>query len=154
MIYRWRDGAHHRIDAQLAGDEMERVRTFNNGRLEPALLVDASRPAEAPLHPAFEWNDQKAAEAWRQDQASTMIRHIAVVIDKPEGASATVRAFVSVKREEDRSYTSIAHALSDEELRAQVLRQAWAELEAWRSRYAELVELGKVFSLIDQARSA
>lgn len=154
MVYQWRAGAHHKIDAQTAGEELERIRTFNNGRLEAEHVVDAARPADAPLHEAFEWNDAVAAEAWRRDQASTMIRHIAVVMDKPDGEAAAVRAFISVKRDEDRSYTSVQHALSDEQLRSQVLKQAWLELEAWRKRHAELIELAQVFSVIDQARGA
>lgn len=154
MVYQWKDGAHHRIDAQVAGEELERIRVRHNGRLEAEMVVDASRSKDAPLHSAFEWNDEIAAEAWREDQARTMIRHIAIVMEKPDRDPGLIRAFVSVKRDEDRSYTSVQHALSDADLRAQVLRQAWAELEAWRNRYAELVELGNVFSVIEQARGA
>lgn len=153
MIYKWKpQGAPAGIDAQVAGEELERIRTFNNGRLEPKSVVDASRPKDAPLHPAFEWNDKKAAESWRQDQASHMIRHIEVTVDET-GEKPPIRAFVSVKREEDRSYTSIQHALSDNDLRAQVVAQAWSDLEAWRKRYAELVEFAKVFAVIE-ARAA
>lgn len=154
MIYQWKPGTHHKLDAQAAGEELERIRTWHNGRLEAVAVVEASRDPGAPLHTAFEWDNAKAADQWRLDQAGTMIRHIAVVIEKPDGEQGSIRAFVSVRRDEDRSYTSVAHALSDDELRAQVLQQAWRELEAWRHRYAELVELGKVFSLIDQARPA
>ena len=152
MVYQWKAGTHQRVDPQLAGEELERIRTFHNGRLEAVDVVTASRPAEAPLHSAFEWNDAKAAEAWREDQASTMIRHIAVVVEKPNGEETPIRAFVSVKRDEDRSYTSIGHALADEHLRAQVVHQAWSELEAWHRRYAELAEFAKFFAMIDEAR--
>lgn len=133
---------------------MERIRIRNNGRLEGIDVVEASRPKTAPLHSAFEWDDAKAAEAYRVDQAAHMIRHIDVVVERADGENAPVRAFVSVKRDEDRSYTSVQHALSDAELRAQVLASAWAELEAWRRRHAELIELAKVFAIIDQARGA
>lgn len=154
MVYQWGAGAHVKTDAQIAGEEMERLRTRHNGRLESKMLVEASRPETAPLHGEFEWDDAQAAESYRQEQAKYLIRHIAVVIDKPNAEPSSVRAFVSVMRDDDRSYTSVGHALSDDELRPQVLRQAWAELEAWRKRYAELAELAKVFSLIDQARPA
>ncbi|MEE2741122.1 MAG: hypothetical protein VYA35_07085, partial [Pseudomonadota bacterium] len=77
-----------------------------------------------------------------------------VVIESKGGEKSPVRAFVSVKRDGDRSYTSVQHALSDSDLRAQVLASAWAELEAWRRRHAELIELAKVFAVIDQARPA
>lgn len=155
MIYRWNaNTSRPGIDAQTVGEELERIRVYNNGRLEPSLVVDAARPPDAALHDAFEWDDAKAAEAHRADQARYIIRHIEVVIDKAEGDPTPVRAFVSVKRDEDRSYTAVTDALSDPTLRAQVLAGALKELEAWRHRYAELLELAKVFAVIDQARSA
>jgi len=155
MIYKWKpSGAPGGIDAQAAGEELERIRTHNNGRLDPANVVEASREPTAPLHPAFEWDDIKAAKAYRVDQASHIIRHIDVVIEKAPGQSAPTRAFVSVQREEDRSYTSVQHALSDRDLRLQVVAQAWAELEAWRKRHAELVEFAALFAVMDQARAA
>lgn len=154
MVYQWKPEARVKVDPQVAGEELERIRVWNNGRLEAANVVEASKEPEAPLHHEFEWDDKTAADKWRLDQAGYLIRSITILAEKPDGDAAPVRAFVSVKRDEDRSYTSIAHALSDEELRAQVIRQAWAELEAWRHRHAELVEFAKVFSLIDQARAA
>lgn len=153
MIYQWRPEARVKIDAQAAGEELERIRVCGNGRLVAAQVVDASRPDDAPLHDHFEWDDQQAAEQFRIDQARYLIRSITVSVETPEQVSQ-VRAFVSVIRDEDRSYTSIAHALSDEDLRTQVLQKAWAELEAWRKRYAELIELADMFSAIDQARAA
>jgi len=154
MIYQWKDaGAPTSIDAQVAGEELERIRTFNNGRLEAEDVVEASRDPKAPLHPVFEWDDTKAAEAHRKSQAMHVIRHIDVVFVKDDVPRPPIRAFVSVKRDEDRSYTSVQHALSDDELRTQVVAQAWSELEAWRRRYAELAEFAKLFAMIE-ARTA
>jgi hypothetical protein len=153
MVFQWKPEAHCKVDAQLAGEEMERIRTKANGRLTPQGLVDASRDPSAPLHPEFEWDDDEAAKAWRRNQASYMIRSITVLREAGAEDEAPIRAFVSVMREEDRSYTSIAHALSDEELRAQVVAQAWSELAAFRKRYAELKEFAQVFALLE-ARAA
>lgn len=156
MVYSWKKGAMSAIDAQVAGEEFERLRVRQNGRLASRDVVDAARPASSPLHPAFEWDDAKAAEAWRVDQAGHMIRHIDVTFASGGKESEPIRAFVSVVRDSDRAYTSVAHALSDAELRAQVVAQAWKELEAWRQRHAELVEFAQVFAAMDdeQARAA
>ncbi|WP_066795040.1 hypothetical protein [Sphingomonas soli] len=154
MIYKWKQGSHApKIEAQVVGEELERLRVFHNGRLDNATVVEAARDKLNPLHPAFEWDDRKAAAAYRLDQAGDLIRAVDVVIEKGEG-SAPIRAFVSVMRDEDRSYTSVQHALSDEELRAQVVAQAWSELEAFHKKYAELTEFAKIFSLIGEARTA
>jgi len=153
MIYQWKPEARIKIDAQAAGAEMERLRVIHNGRLEAAMLVDAARNEENPLHDHFEWDDTKAAEAHRSEQARYLIRSIVVQVDSQISAEP-VRAFVSVKRDEDRSFTSFAHALSDAELRAQVLADAMRELVAWRKRHAELTELANIFALVDQAQEA
>lgn len=154
MVYQWKSGSRIQIDAQAAGEEMERIRVVNNGRLEAENVVEAAKAPKSALHPHFEWNDKEAAKAWRIEQAGHLIRCITVTLEKPDGEAAPTRAFVSVKRDEDRSYTSVQHALSDAELRQQVLDRAWDELEAWRKRHAELVEFAKVFAVIDQARGA
>lgn len=152
MIYQWARTVPG-IDAQVAGEELERIRTRHNGRLEADMVVEASKKPTAPLHAAFEWDDKKAAQGFRLDQARYIIRSVTVQIDE-QAESDPVRAFVSVVRDDDRSYTSTAHALSDPELRQQVLQKALRELEAWQQRYAELVELASVFAAIDQARPA
>ncbi len=150
MIYRWKAGSRIMIDAQSAGEEMERLRVRQNGRLETGDVLEAARPPESPLHPHFDWNDTIAAERWRMEQAGHLIQCITVSIEKPDGAAVPVRAFVSVKRDHDRSYTSIAHALSDEDLRRQVLGAALRELVAWRARHTELTELAQLFGLVDK----
>ena len=83
-----------------------------------------------------------------------MILTIIVQVERPNREPVVTRGFVSVRRDDDRSYTSVAHALSDEELRAQVIADAWRELVAWRQRHAELIEFARIFAEIDQARAA
>lgn len=154
MIYKWKQGAKVQLDPQVAGEELERIRVHQNGRLESADVVEASRIKEAPLHDHFEWNDAKAAEAHRVEQARYLIRSIEVMVERSDSEVVPIRAFVSVQRDEDRSYTSTFHALADPDLRGQVVNQAWKELEAWRQRHAELVEFARIFTAMDQARPA
>lgn len=155
MIYRWKDGSRTptSVDAQKAGEELERIRTRHNGRLEPEWVVHNAKSPQNVLHDLFEWNDNVAAQNYRIDQARAVIRSVEVVVDEAPEAKP-IRAFVSVVQESDRAYTSVQHAMSDADLRKQVLMQALTELEAWRKRYAELVELAQVFAAIDQARAA
>lgn len=150
--YRWKPGSQAALDAQIAGEELERIRIENEGRLEAHDVVEVARSSNSPLHKAFEWNDERAAYAHRIEQAKYLIRSIEVRIEEPEAPARAVRAFVSVSEQDERSYTSIEDALSSPMLREQVLRRAWGELESWRERHAELVEFAKVFSAIDEAR--
>lgn len=148
MVYQWKERAVCNVDAQLAGEELERIRVLHNGRLAQEDVVKEAKAQDNPLHGAFEWNDKKAAHSWRLEQASYLIRNIVVQVNEDKDV-APIRAFVNVKRDDDQSYTSVHHAMSDAELRAQVVANAWKELEAWRKRHAELIEFARLFAVID-----
>lgn len=150
MVYQWKDRAIVNVDPQKAGEELERIRVHHNGRLSQDDVVAAAKAKDNPLHGAFEWNDKAAAHAHRLEQASYLIRNITVQVNEDKEAKP-IRAFVNVKRDNDQSYTSVHHAMSDAELRAQVVARAWDELQAWRKRHSELVEFATLFAVIDAA---
>lgn len=148
-VYKWRAHAGVPIPAQAAGEALERIRVENFGRLTQEAVVKASRLKSSPLHLAFDWNDKTAAHKWRLSQAGYIIRKLDVV-QADGGSSEAVRAFVNISEEQDRSYTSMAHAMSDDELREQVIARAWKDLQDWRDRYEELVEFARVFAVIEE----
>lgn len=155
--YRWKPNVPSslvKMDAQVVGNELERLEREHQHQLSPEEIVRAASEAKSPLHSAFEWDDAKAATRFRIDQARHLVSLIDVVIIREDQTEGAIRAFVSVTMDEGRGYASTVHALGDEELRKQVLKRAWQELEAWRHRHAELVEFGRLFSAIDEARSA
>lgn len=152
MRYGWRPGSHVRLDAQLAGEEMERVRKAHNGRLEPEMLVRQARSKRSALHDHFEWDDAVAAEKHRLDQAGALIRSLTVDISKSNLESKPIRAFVNVEVGGDRHYVAIQTAMDSEELRHQVIQRAWRELKAWQERHAELVEFARVFAAIERSK--
>ena len=149
MVYQFRTGQAFGIEAQLAGEALERIGNGNLGTLKPQEVVDAARPPDHPLHPVFEWDDRTAAEAHRRQQARHLIGAIVTVM--PESRSGEpVRAFVNVNRGSDQqAYVPIRAAMEDEELRQQTLAQATRELVAWRQRYREFEELASLFTQID-----
>tara|TARA_R100001510_G_C7523224_1_gene117833 strand:+ start:108 stop:605 length:498 start_codon:yes stop_codon:yes gene_type:complete len=86
--YEFRNGAHIKgVTADEAGDELARIYK-EKGQLTAPLVVDESRPEEAPLHPAFEWDDAVAAERHREHQARNIIRSVKVITpDQPSAPS-------------------------------------------------------------------
>lgn len=144
-IYRWKTGARSPVSAQIAGEvcaDLER-----NGNLTPRALVDVSRPEDAPLHDAFEWDDAVAAERYRETQAGYIIRSVEVVVQENK---EPVRAFVSVTTgKEARPYSSIEHVLVRSDSRALLLEQARMELQTFKRKYQQLTELAGVFAAID-----
>lgn len=67
------------IDAGVAHTELERIRAQYG--LTASAVVQQSRPKDAPLHPAFEWDDKAAAEQHRLWQARQIIRAVHVVYE-------------------------------------------------------------------------
>lgn len=61
-------------------DRLHVLALDGGGRLTPdAVVADAADP-NSPLHDAFEWDDSKAAQAYRIEQARVLIRSVEVTI--------------------------------------------------------------------------
>lgn len=140
--YIWTAGAHIKAKAQAIGAELELLQASHGGRLTARIVVEAARAADAPLHPIFEWDDLRAAELYREDQARHVLACIRVVQERDVNGAATktIRAFVNlvetVGDDEQRGYIPIARVLSDHDLLTQAVRQAASELRAFEDRYA------------------
>ena len=68
MTYKWKLPGIIPVEAQEAGEELDRIYK-KYGELQPSTIVDESRDSSAPLHKCFEWDDQTAAEKYRETQA-------------------------------------------------------------------------------------
>lgn len=145
MVYKWKTG-FYKTPASVAADVMEGL--SQNGGLTAESLVDASRPEDAPLHNEFEWNNDKAAELYRQDQARTMIQSI-VVINEASPAQETTRAFVHIQQGESKQYEPIQVVIRDEDKLKLLYETAKRELEAFRNKYKGIKAFEKVFLEID-----
>ena len=153
MIYRFKSGAHVKgVSAQVVGEVCADLES--NGNLTPRALVDVSRPEDAPLHGQFEWNDEVAAERYRETQAQYLIRSVVV---EPKETKVPVRAFVSVPSQDEGedekpkpTFKRVDHAMQDRGSREYVLAQAFKELASFRLKYIGFSELADVFTAIDK----
>ena len=94
MRYEFKAGARYSVAAEVAGAELERIQN-QRGVIEPRVVVEESRPESAPLHPVFEWDDDKAAENYRTWQARSLIKSVRV-IEMRDGADVPVPVYVHV----------------------------------------------------------
>lgn len=149
------------VPAQKAGEELARIEAKHGG-LKPATVVNESRPEDAVLHPVFEWDDEVAAEKYRNVQAGQIIRSVRVVSESSEGERSKAPAFVSVVRvvDEDtshREYVSTSKAMDNEEWKRGVMAEALDQLRAFARRYRQLGEMAglaeEVESIIDRFAS-
>lgn len=134
------------VDAQRAGEALEHIRS-EAGKLTPRLIVQAATDDGSPLHRAFEWNDTKAAELWRLEEAGDLVRKIVVVLEVATATDDAVvtRAFIHVDdRTDDARYEPLATVLADATLYAQICERASAELEAFQDRYAQFTALKSI----------
>ncbi len=133
-----------KADPQKIGRALAKIAEANAGRLTPSAVVEAARASSSPLHRHFEWDDSKAAEAYRRDQA----REIISVIRCEEGGEEPTRAFLSVKDGAGTAYRTKQEVSTSVELQLAVLKQAERDLDAFTKRYRELADI------CDDVRSA
>lgn len=153
MIFKWKDGSQHVVDAESAAAEIERIREEKSGFYKPIDLVDASRPSTAVLHPEFEWNDAIAAEGYRVVQARNIVRCVISAKDpnQEEPDPEFVRVYVSVKTNDGPQYTSVECALSSEEMRDQILKQAKADMLSFQRKYFQIFDMAKMIEEFEAA---
>ena len=144
MIYQWKFKDLYPVNAQTAGEELDRIYQ-KHGALTAAEIVNESREETAPLHPCFEWNDAVAAEKYRETQATEIVRAI-VAISESNGQQQEIRAFVHVEK----NYQPISVVINNEEKMTELLAVALKELQAFQRKYATLSELKSVFAEIEK----
>jgi len=134
---------------QIVEAELRRLAEKNGGLLSPEKVVESARHKTSPLHHCFEWDDSAAAEAYRLWQARQLIR---VVVQEIPGTKAKTEVFVSLStdRGQGAGYRLVTTVLSHEQMRAQLLEDARAELAVFRRKYAQLQELAEVFAAVDR----
>lgn len=142
------------IDADSVGRALEKIGRQNDGVIKPFAVVEAARPEKSPLHDCFEWDDNKAAEQFRIEQARGLIRSIRVIVKVSNAETVPVRAFLHVKETEcGGGYVEIRTVMRTPAFQQQVLESALSELKAWQARYRQLSELVTVFTAIEAFES-
>lgn len=142
MVYKWKMPGLYDIPAQAAGEELDRIYE-EKGELQARDVVNESRPETAPLHPLFEWDDPKAAELYREQQARNIIGCIVTVQDSEKSGLTQVRAFVHVAE----SYRPTQIVVSEKDLREELVRTALKDAEAFQRRLETFASLRPIKQL-------
>ena len=135
-----------RASPQRIGEELAKIAADGKGHLTPKAVVNAARADRSPLHRFFEWDDAKAAESYRLDQARTLIRAIKIVDDEREEPAP---AFISIAGKGGTSYRPLADVLGNSDLQLVALQSAERDLLAFEKRYRSMAE---ICSVIREAR--
>ena len=147
MIYKWKISKYN-VDAQQAGEELERIRN-KYGELSPADIVQESISVSSVLHNCFEWQDDIAAQKYRERQAQDLIRNIVVEAVADKEVNPPIRAFVSIQGD----YKPIQEVVTVKDRRKELLQNALKELQSFKTKYSQLYELSELFEAIDNTLS-
>lgn len=104
--YTWRIKSMAKgIDPDLAIKEIERIENVYGG-ITPETVLEASREPDAVLYSLFQWDNDKAANQYRLQQARTLINNIEIAIIS-DGEAKSIPVFEIVNIGEGRVYKSI-----------------------------------------------
>lgn len=148
MIYQWRADSRFPIGAQIAAERLNKLRK-QTGEITPRIVVDDAENPRSPLHPCFEWDDEKAADGYRLAQARKLIGSIVVAQFEDQFIDRETRAFVHVTVGETPRYEPVEIAMVSEAMRDEVLSRAKREIKLWRARYAAYEEFADLVCQID-----
>lgn len=150
MVYQWKT-IKYNVDAQKAGEEIERISKKKS--LTAENIVEESKPAASPLHPIFEWDNSKAGDEWRKQQARVLLGNLVTVNIENKTISEPTRAFVDISKNE-REYTSIEIVLGDHDLYNAYVEKALRDLNNFKKKYEGIQCLEKHFPILEKFESA
>ena len=130
---------------------LEAIARENNGLLMVDDVLDVAKDPTSVLHKHFQWDDDKAAEAWRKHQARQLIQKVTVTIEK--APDVHIRAFVSLSTDQHDGggYRMTANVLSDEHLKGQLLHDMQLALVKWKKQVNLLdTETEEILNRLDE----
>jgi len=130
---------------------LRRLAAENGGVLEPTQVVEAARDEDSPLHSSFTWDDGEAAEKWRVHQARNLIRVMVEYIDVEKSEPSKVFVALRSEAKTGGGYRRTVDVMSDADMRAQLLKQAFEDAKLFKLKYKRLTELAEVFDAMTRA---
>lgn len=151
ITYGWKQGlGFFHGDPQKCGEEIAEI-CGEVDSATPQDVLEKARDESTELHKCFEWDDTKAAEKYRIEQARQILRFIIVKPTQEEVEEQKqkyeFRGFY--KTSNDEGYKPIQRIVVNKDEHALLLERAYAELHAFKVKYACLQELEEIFALID-----
>ena len=142
---------HHRErpSEEDIGKEVLRIQE-RDGVCTAEAFVDEARDEASPLHSLFDWDDQAEAELWRQHKARSIIGRVRVTMNGSR-TPAHVSVTITTGGTSRRGYVPLEVAMADDDLRAQVFRDARAGLKGWKNRLKAFSEAQEAVAALDAA---
>ena len=129
-----------KADANKVYEELETIinRTPQN------IVNYAKDHPDGELYKCFTWDDSKAANEWRKQEARQVVR-LLVFEDTESEEPKRIRVMQNVAG----AYEPVKLIVRHKDEYEQLLAKAYAELRAFRERYKSLTELEEILEAID-----
>lgn len=113
---------------------LEHMARIKGGLLKIDDVLEAAQDKSCILHKHFEWDDSKAADQFRREQARTLIQRCRITLVEQEPVK--VRAFVSLPsdRETGGGYRLTSTVITDEIMKEELLRDIKLTIARWTQK--------------------
>lgn len=130
-----------RAEQEVIRDHLSAIAQRNGGRLTPDMVVADARDEDSPLHSLFEWDTEKAAEAYWLDQARQIIRSVNVMI---RTETTVVRAPYFVRDpdagSDEQGYVTVTSVRTDADRAREVLVQEFSRVASMLQRAQQVAK--------------
>lgn len=121
-------------DAEVIGRFLDDV--FGSRPYTPDDIVRIARDPGSPIHGYFEWDDTRAAQLYRLQQARKMINCVVEIIGGERDVPKAVSVFL--QNEGRRAYMDTTEARQNPDIWEDVLQTALTALYGWQQRFKKL----------------
>ena len=127
--YKARKGAKFNSkEAQVIGETIESLKD-DKGHITSKSVVEEARNKSSSIHKFFEWDNNKAAEEFRLQQARDLVNHVVEIVII-QGECIEQKSFFSVTvKNLGKVYVTLKDAVENKDYRKQLLSNAIATLE-------------------------
>lgn len=131
--------------AEVVAREIESI----GDEVEPGQIVSyAQKHPKSELHKCFTWDDTKAAQKWRLQEARMIVANLKLVVSDGDAETRSFR--LMFKNESTGGYKKTLFMLQQPDEYEKLLDVAKGELYSFRNKYKTLCELQEIFDLIDE----
>ena len=116
---------------------LEKIAAANDGILRPRDVVAAARDKKSPLHGRFEWSNDKAAEAWREEQARRLIHEVKYVFTTETRKISSVY-YLRDTQTEDQGYLSQPRVRTEEQRAVETIAEEFGRVRALLERTRDI----------------
>lgn len=152
--YQWKTWGNmiSRTDVNKVVSELEEIKA-THGKINPTLVVEKARDRKSAMHSYFDWDDKSAADAYRGQEASILLRHIEVKVvkdDKP----FFVRAYEVLNTSSDNFKSDVKYVSNDSmspESISIIRKQFMADIGSMIKRMSAFKEFDRAKSYLEWA---